>query len=233
MVPDERGTPQGASVSTLLANVYLHYVFDLWANQWRHHQARGDMIIVRYADDLVVGFEHQDDAERFQAEFGKACGVRPGAESRKDAADRVRAVRRPATSGGGLGKPETFAFLGFTHICAKTKTGRFKLKRITDSKRMRAKLREVKTEMRHRRHLPIPEQGRWLASVLRGHCNYYAVPGNSKALNAFQYQVARHWLKSLRRRSQRHRLTWARMMSLARAMATTSPHPASLARRSL
>jgi RNA-directed DNA polymerase len=174
------------------------------------------VVIVRFADDLVVGFEHRDDAERFQAELrGRLAefSLELNAEkTRLIEFGRFAAERRAER---GLGRPETFSFLGFTHICAKTKTGRFRLKRITDSKRMRAKLREVKTEMRRRRHLPIPEQGRWLASVLRGHCNYYAVPGNSQALNAFQYQVARHWLKSLRRRSQRHRLTWARMMCLA------------------
>jgi RNA-directed DNA polymerase len=174
------------------------------------------VIIVRFADDAVVGFEYRGDAERFQAELrGRLAefSLELNAEkTRLIEFGRFAAERRAER---GLGKPETFSFLGFTHICAKTKTGRFKLKRITDSKRMRAKLREVKTEMRRRRHLPIPVQGRWLASVLRGHCNYYAVPGNSKALNAFQYQVARHWLKSLRRRSQRHRLTWARMMRLA------------------
>jgi RNA-directed DNA polymerase len=210
------GTPQGASVSTLLANVYLHYVFDLWAHQWRHQHARGDVVIVRFADDLVVGFEHRDDAERFQAELRRRLAefsLELNAEkTRLIEFGRFAAERRAER---GLGRPETFSFLGFTHICAKSKKGRFMVKRITDSKRMRAKLREVKTEMRRRRHLPIPVQGRWLASVLRGHCNSYAVPGNSKALNAFQYQVVRHWLKSLRRRSQRHRLTWARMMCLA------------------
>jgi RNA-directed DNA polymerase len=165
---------------------------------------------------LVVGFEHRDDAERFQAELrGRLAefSLELNAEkTRLIEFGRFAAERRAER---GLGKPETFSFLGFTHICAKSEKGRFMVKRITDSKRMRSKLREVKAEMRRRRHLPIPEQGRWLASVLRGHCNYYAVPGNSKALNAFQYQVARHWLKSLRRRSQRHRLTWARMMCLA------------------
>jgi RNA-directed DNA polymerase len=211
------GTPQGASVSTLLANVYLHYVFDLWAHQYRRRHAHGDVVILRFADDCVVGFEHRDDAERFQAELrGRLAefSLELNAEkTRLIEFGRFAAERRAAR---GLGKPETFFFLGFTHICAKTrKTGRFKLKRITDSKRMRAKLRAVKTELRRRRHLPIPEQGRWLASVLRGHCNYYAVPDNSEALNAFRYQIIGHWLKALRRRSQRSRMTWARMKRLA------------------
>ncbi len=212
----EQGTPQGASVSAFLANVYLHYVFDLWAHQWRSRHAHGDVVIVRFADDLVVGFEHRDDAERFQAEL---CGrlaeffLELSVEkTRLIEFGRFAAQRRAAR---GLGKPETFVFLGFTHICAKTRKGRFKLKRVTDSKRMRAKLREVKAELRGRRHLPTPEQGRWLASVLRGHCNYYAVPDNGKALNAFRHQIVRHWLMALRRRSQRTRMTWERMKRLA------------------
>jgi RNA-directed DNA polymerase len=210
------GTPQGASVSTLLANVYLHYVFDLWAHQWRGRNARGEMIVVRFADDCVVGFEHRDDAERFQAELRSRLAefsLELNAEkTRLIEFGRFAAERRQKR---GLGKPETFCFLGFTHICAKTRSGRFKLKRITDSKRMRAKLREVKTELRRGWHQPIPEQGRWLASVLRGHCNYYAVPDNCEALNAFRYQIIRYWLMALRRRSQRTKMTWARMTRIA------------------
>jgi group II intron reverse transcriptase/maturase len=210
------GTPQGASVSTLLANVYLHYVFDLWAHQWRRQHAHGDVVITRFADDCVVGFEHRDDAERFQAELRRRLAefsLELNAEkTRLIEFGRFAAQDRQTR---GLGKPETFSFLGFTHICAKSKKGRFKLKRITDSKRVRAKLREVKTELRRRQHLPIPEQGRWLASVLRGHCNYYAVPDNSEALHAFRQQIIRRWLKALRRRSQRSRMTWKRMTRLA------------------
>jgi RNA-directed DNA polymerase len=212
----EQGTPQGASVSTLLANVYLHYVFDLWARQWRSRQARGDVVIVRFADDLVVGFEHRDDAERFQADLRARLAefaLELNAEkTRLIEFGRFAARDRRAR---GLGKPETFTFLGFTHICARTRKGRFQLKRITDSKRMRLKLSEVNTELKRRMHLPIPEQGRWLASILRGHCNYYAVPENSRALHAFRYEIIWHWLKALRRRSQRHRLTWERMQRLA------------------
>ena len=206
------GTPQGASVSTLLANVYLHYVFDLWAHQWRGRNARGEMIVLRFADDCVVGFENEDDAEWFQkdlrarlAEFSLELNAE---KTRLIEFGRYAAQNRQKR---GLGKPETFCFLGFTHICARDRKGRFKLQRITDSKRMSAKLREVNTELRRRRHLSIPEQGRWLANVLRGHCNYYAVPDNGKALNAFRHQIVRLWLMSLRRRSQRHRLTWKRM----------------------
>jgi RNA-directed DNA polymerase len=210
------GVPQGASASPLLANVYLHYVFDLWAHQWRTRHARGDVVIVRFCDDFVVGFEHRDDAERFWADLRE----RLAEFSLELNAEKTRLIRfgRFAVQQRkerGLGKPETFTFLGFTHICGKTQKGRFKLKRITDKKRMRTKLRAVKTELLRRRHLPIPEQGRWLASVLRGHCNYYAVPDNSAALNAFRYQIIGHWLMALRRRSQRTRLTWERMYRLA------------------
>ena len=190
----EEGVPQGASASPLLANVYLHYVFDLWAHQWRRRHARGDVVIVRFADDFVVGFEYRDDAERFWADLRERLAefsLELNAEKtrliefgRYAAADRARR---------GLGRPETFQFLGFTHACAKTNKGRFKLKRMTDPKRLQAKLRSVKAETMRRRHQPIPQQGRWLASVLRGHANYYGVPDNGKALRAFRYSATEHW----------------------------------------
>jgi RNA-directed DNA polymerase len=209
------GTAQGASISPLLANVYLHYVFDLWAHQWRRH-ARGAVILVRFADDYVAGFEHKDDAERFLADlrerFAKFALELHPEKTRLIEFGRFAAERRQKQ---GLGKPETFEFLGFTHICAKTRSGRFTLKRVTSKKRMRAKLNEVKAELMLRRHLPIPEQGRWLASVVRGHCNYYAVPSNSDAIIAFRTQATRHWCHALRRRSQRSRLDWERMNRLA------------------
>jgi RNA-directed DNA polymerase len=208
----EEGVPQGASVSPLLANVYLHYVFDLWAHQWRRQHARGEVIVVRFADDFVVGFEYRDDAERFWADLRDRLAK--FALELNDEKTRLIEFGRNAArdrQARGLGKPETFTFLGFTHICAKTRGGRFMLKRITDSKRMRAKLREVKTEMRLRRVQPIPDQGRWLASVLRGHCNYYAVPSNHEAISAFRHQLVRLWFKALRRRSQRSRTNWERM----------------------
>ena len=212
----EEGVPQGASVSPLLGNVYLHYVFDLWAHQWRTRHARGDMVIVRFADDAVVGFEHRDDAERFWADLrdrlAKFSLELNAEKTRLIEFGRYAAERRKAR---GLGKPETFRFLGFTHACGKTRKGRFKLKRVTDSKRMRAKLNALKGKIERRMHLPIPEQGRWLASVLRGHYNYYAVPDNSEALRAFRRQAVWHWLRALRRRSQRTRLTWERMSRLA------------------
>jgi len=208
----EEGSPQGASVSPLLANVYLHYVLDLWADWWRRRSAHGDVIIVRWADDFIVGFERRDDAERFLTELRQRLAkfgleLHP-AKTRLIEFGRFAAERRARR---GLGKPETFTFLGFTHICARSKNGRFWIRRKTDTKRMRAKLRQVRDQVRRRRHLPVPEQGRWLASVVRGHQTYYAVPGNSAAVNAFRTQVARHWYKALRRRSQRTRINWARM----------------------
>jgi hypothetical protein len=170
------------------------------------------VIIVRFADDFIVGFEHERDARRFWSELRERF-ARFGLELHPDKtrliefgrfAARDRAVR-------GLSKPETFTFLGFTHICGKTKDGRFWLRRITISKRMRAKLAEVKDQLKRRRHEPIPEQGRWLAAVVRGHMAYYAVPGNIDAVGAFRTQVTRHWYQALRRRSQRKRITWERM----------------------
>jgi RNA-directed DNA polymerase len=212
----EEGTAQGASVSPLLANVYLHYVFDLWADQWRRRHAHGDVILSRFADDYVAGFQHRDDAERFLtdlrsrlAEFG--LELHPE-KTRLIEFGRFAAENRERR---GLRKPETFEFLGLTHICAKDRHGRFKLKRVTSKKKMRAKLKSVKAEMRRRMHLPIPEQGRWLASVLEGHYRYYAVPDNSEAMRGFRRQVIGHWRHALARRSQKGRITWERTFRLA------------------
>jgi len=210
------GSPQGASVSPLLANVYLHYVLDRWVRQWRRRHAHGDVIVVRFADDFIVGFEHQRDAQRFLTDlrerFAKFNLELHPEKTRLVEFGRFAARDRAARD---LGKPETFDFLGFTHICAKSRRGRFMLKRITISKRLRAKLHEVKDQLHRGRHRPIPEQGLWLASVVRGHLAYYAVPGNIRAAKAFRDQVVRHWFKALRRRSQRHRLDWDRMNRLA------------------
>jgi hypothetical protein len=201
----------------LLANVYLHYVLDLWAQWWRRRYAHGDVIIVRFADDFVAGFEHQADAQRFLTDLRERL-AKFGLELHPDKTRLIefgrRAARRRAAQ--GVGKPETFDFLGFTHLCGKTKTGRFWLRRITISKRMRAKLREVNDQLKRRRHQPIPEQGRWLASVVRGHRAYYAVPGNTDAVAAFRTQATRHWYKALRRRSQRTRTNWERMNRIAK-----------------
>jgi len=211
------GAPQGASVSPLLANVYLHYVFDLWADWWRSRYAHGDVIIVRFADDFIVGFKHQVDAQQFLADV-RGRFAKFGLELHPDKTRLIEfgrnAARRRAAR--GLPKPETFDFLGLTHICGKSKNGRFWVKRVTIAKRMRAKLAQVKDQLKQRMHLPIPEQGRWLAAVVRGHRGYYAVPGNTAAIYAFRGQAIRHWYKTLRRRSQRTRITWARMRHLAR-----------------
>jgi group II intron reverse transcriptase/maturase len=209
------GTPQGASASTLLANVYLHYVFDQWVHQWRGRHARGEVIVTRFADDFVVGFEHRDDAERFWADLRErfarfGLGLNDE-KTRLIEFGRYAAERRRAR---GLGKPESFDFLGLTHTCAQTRNGRFALRRATSTKRLRAKLQQVKEELLRRRDRPIPEQGQWLNSVVRGHCAYYAVPGNIDAVTTFRDQVAVHWRMALRRRSQRTTLTWGRMNRL-------------------
>jgi RNA-directed DNA polymerase len=212
----DEGTPQGASASPLLANVYLHYVLDLWAEQWRGRHAHGDVVIVRWADDFIVGFEHREDAERFLAELRERFAqfaLELNAEKTRLIEFGRYAARNRQTR--GLGRPETFDFLGFTHCCAKNKSGGFMLRRTTIKKRMAAKLREVKADLMRRRHLPIPEQGRWLASVVRGHLAYYAVPGNIDTVVAFRTQATRHWHGALRRRSQRTSLNWERMNRLS------------------
>jgi RNA-directed DNA polymerase len=212
----EEGSPQGATVSPLLANVYLHYVFDLWVRQWRTRHARGEVIAVRYADDAVLGFQHQSDAERFRkdlerrlAKFGLALN------SEKTRLVRFGRFAAQQRAERGLGRPETFDFLGFTHYCAKTKDGRFAVRRRTIKKRMAAKLKEVKTSMMIRRHWPIEMQGRWLGSVVRGHLAYYSVPGNIQQVTAFRDEVIRHWRAALRRRSQKTRMNWQRTRRLA------------------
>ena len=212
----KEGTAQGASVSPLLSNVYLHYVFDLWADQWRRRHARGDVVLSRFADDYVAGFEHREDAERFLSDLRERF-AEFGLELQPEKTRLIEFGRCAAENRARRGdrKPETFEFLGFTHICAKTRNGRFKLKRVTSKKKMRAKLRAVKTEIRRRWHHSIPEQGRWLASVLAGHYRYYAVPDNIRALEAFREAIIRLWLKALRRRSQRSGMTWERICRFA------------------
>src|SRR6266700_2414498 len=213
----EEGTPQGGSISPLLANVYLHYVFDLWARRWRKTQAHGDVIVVRYADDVIVGFQHRADAERFLAElrerFAKFRLELHSEKTRLLAFGPYAAEHRRRA---GQGKPETFNFLGFTHICGKKRNGRFTVVRQTIRKRLQAKLGEVKAELRRRLHAPIPAVGRWLCSVVEGHLQYYGVPTNGPALFTFCFQVGRLWCRTLRRRSQTARLTWERMRRLIR-----------------
>jgi RNA-directed DNA polymerase len=223
---DDRGTGQGSVISPLLANTYLHYCFDLWAERWRRQQAQGDMIVVRYADDLVAGFEYEDDARRFLdamrvrlEEF--ALALHPD-KTRLIEFGRYAATNRKRR---GLGKPETFNFLGLTHICGTTHKGVFQLKRKTRRDRMRAKLKEIKEELRRRMHQPIPVQGAWLKQVVTGHFAYYAVPTNSRALSAFRHWVTGLWMRALQRRSQTDRFTWDRM---AKLVADTLPKPRTL-----
>ena len=212
----ETGTGQGSVISPLLANVYLNYVFDLWAERWRRREATGEMIILRYADDIVVGFEHEADARRFWDEMRKrledyALSLHPTKTRLLEFgrfADANRARR-------GLGKPETFNFLGMTFICGRSRRGKFLVKRRTQRSRMRAKLKEIKEELRRRMHQPIPEQGRWLAQVVKGYFGYHAVPTNGRAMAAFRDHIRRLWVRTLRRRSQKDRFAWERMEKLA------------------
>jgi hypothetical protein len=202
-------------ISPLLANIYLHYVLDLWAHRWRRHEAKGNVIIVRYADDFIVGFEHESDARTFLdamrarlKEF--ALSLHPDKTrliefGRQAAADRKRR---------GLGKPESFNFLGFTFICGKSRRGTFLIHRKTRRDRMRRKLQEIKKALRLRMHWPIPKQGEWLQQVVGGYFNYYAVPTNSRALAAFRHHVAELWRRTLQRRSQQDRTAWDRITRL-------------------
>ena len=212
----DEGSPQGASVSPLLANIYLRYVLDLWVAWWRDRHARGDVIIVGWADDFVVGFEDEQDARQLLAEL-RGRFARFGLELHPDKTRLIEFGRHAAWKRRrrGAGKPETFDFLGFTHICATNRARRFWMRRITITKRKRAKLAGIKVELRRRWQRPIPEQGQWLASVLRGHYAYYAVPGNSDAVNDLRFQAIKLWRKRLRRRSQRARLNWVRMTRIA------------------
>jgi RNA-directed DNA polymerase len=214
----DRGTAQGAVISPLLANIYLHYVLDLWAERWRRHEATGDMIIVRYADDFIVGFQHENDARRFLDELRKRLGefslsLHPE-KTRLIEFGRFAAENRKRH---GFGKPETFDFLGFTFICGKSRRGKFLIKRKSRRDRMRAKLMEIKQALRRRMHQPIPVQGRWLTQVVRGYFNYHAVPTNRHALVVFRNEVIRRWRRTLSRRSQKGALTWERMRSIAEA----------------
>jgi RNA-directed DNA polymerase len=211
------GTPQGAVVSPLLANIYLHYVFDLWVNQWRRKMTEaGDMIVVRYADDAVLGFEHRIQAEAFLEQLRERMR-KFGLELHPEKTRLIEFGRfaEDNRKRRGEGKPETFDFLGFTHICGKTrKSGWFKVRRQTVKKRLRSKLQEVRQDLRKRWHERIAETGGWLRSVVQGYFNYHAVPGNFRALQTFRREVARAWLEALRRRSQQHRLPWERFCSI-------------------
>jgi len=212
----EKGTGQGTVISPLLANVYLHYSLDLWAEHWRRREATGDMIIVRYADDVVVGFEHESDARRFWDAMRErlqkfSLSLHPD-KTRLVEFGRVAAANRNRR---GLGKPETFAFLGFTLVCSKSRRGRFLLKRRSRRDRLKAKLKDVSNELRHRMHQSIPEQGNWLKQVVTGYFAYHAVPTNSAALVTFRDEIIARWRWVLHRRSQKSALTWTRMTKLA------------------
>src|ERR1700757_2802043 len=215
---DDRGTGQGSVISPLLANVYLHYCFDLWAERWRRQEAYGDMIIVRYADDLVVGFEHESDAHRFLDEMRER--LQEFALSLHSEKTRLIEFGRFAVANRkrrGLGKPETFTFLGFTFICSKTRRGKFQIKRKSRRDRMRVKLQAIKQELRRSMHQPIPQQGRWLQQVVTGYFNYHAVPTNMSTLTAFLFHVTNLWRRTLRQRSQKDWTTWERIKRLADA----------------
>jgi RNA-directed DNA polymerase len=211
------GTPQGAVISPLLANIYLHYVFDLWAHRWRRRETKADVIVVRYADDSVVGFERPQDASKFLGALRKRLtefGLRLNEEKTRVLEFGRYAAERRARRGER--RPETFDFLGFTHICGvKRANGGFTVRRLTVAKRMRATLKALRAAMLRRRHEPIPKVGAWLTRVVQGYLNYHAVPGNTKRLGMFRAEVCRGWLFALRRRSQRRRLPWDRFHRLA------------------
>jgi RNA-directed DNA polymerase len=204
------GTPQGAVISPLLANIYLHYVLDLWANQWRKRNASGECYIVRYADDTVLGFQYRADGERFNAAFEKRLGIF-GLELNRSKTKLLEFGRFAASNRRQRqqGKPECFVFLGLTHICSTRRSdGGFAVKRITSAKKMTAKLKDIRRQLFKNRSKDVYAQASWLKSVVQGHNNYYAVPGNLKALNAFRSEICRSWLKALRRRGQRHPISW-------------------------
>ncbi|MGH2375436.1 MAG: reverse transcriptase domain-containing protein [bacterium] len=205
----------GGVISPLLANVYLHYAFDLWAQRWRKTQTRGDVIVVRYADDLIVGFQHRAEAERFLAELRERF-TKFGLELHPEKTRLLEFGPFAADNRqrAGLGKPETFNFLGFTHICGKKRNGRFTVVRQTIRKRVQAKLSEVKAELRRRLHAPIPVVGAWLRQVVGGHIRYYGVPMNSPAIGMFRFQVGRLWHRALARRSHTGYGAWERMRRL-------------------
>lgn len=212
----EEGAVQGGSISPLLANLYLHHVFDLWVRWWRKTQAHGDVIVVRFADDFAMGFEHRAEAERFRTDLAERLakfGLELHPEKTRLIEFGRNAVRTRAQRGDG--KPETFHFLGFTHACSKTKKGSFQVLRTTMRKRWQAKLREVHEELRRRINDPIPEQGAYLRSVVAGHVRYYGVPGNSFAIHAFRGRVEWLWRQALLRRSHKARIKWERLQRLA------------------
>jgi len=212
----ETGTPQGSVISPLLANVYLYYSFDLWVNVWRQKWAQGEVVVIRYADDSIAGFQYQTDADRYLENLRERL-AKFGLELHPDKTRRIEFGRFAEENRRrrGEGKPETFDFLGFTHISGKNSLGRFAVRRKTIGKRMRGKLRRIKTELHKRMHDPLSQTGQWLKSIVQGHLNYYAVPGNTASLSLFRHRLLVHWWHSARRRSQKHRIPWTRMHDLA------------------
>ncbi len=213
----EQGTPQGGSISPLLSNIYLHYVFDLWANSWRRSKVTGDVVMVRFADDSVLGFQHKHEAMHFVEELKRRfkkfkLEVHTGKTSLIEFG-RYAVERRKER---GKGKPETFDFLGFTHICSKSRLGKFTELRKTSVKKLRNKLADLKKTMRTRLQWSISDSGKWLKSVIIGHYRYYGVPWNGRSLSRFRSEILRMWCRSLRRRSQKHRITWERMYRIAK-----------------
>jgi RNA-directed DNA polymerase len=210
------GSPQGSVISPLLANIYLHYAFDLWVNVWRKKWARGEVAVIRYADDVISGFQHQADADRFLQNLRERLG-KFGLELHPDKTRRIEFGRFAEQNRRrrGEGKPETFDFLGLTHISGKNRLGRFTVRRKTIRKRMQAKLREIKQQLRERMHDPVRQTGQWLKSIVQGHFLYYAVPGNIDRLSVFRNRLTGYWWRTLRRRSQKRRISWTRMLALA------------------
>jgi len=214
----EQGTAQGAVISPLLANIYLHYALDLWAERYRRREVTGDMIIVRYADDFIVGFEHEGEARRFLEVLRErlkefALSLHPEKTRLIEFGRHAEDNRRRR----GLGKPETFHFLGFTFICGRSRQGKFQIRRKSRRDRMRAKLQAVKQELQRRMHQPVREQGKWLRQVVTGYFNYHAVPTNSRALSAFRFFVTELWRRTLRRRCQTDGTTWEQIARIAHA----------------
>ena len=225
------GTPQGAVISSLLANIFLHYTLDLWVKQWRSRHARGEVYIVRYSDDFVMGFQYRSDAVQLQTELKERMS-KFGLEMHEGKTKLIEFGRYAIGNRKKYEeeKPDTFDFLGFTHICSKKKNGRFTIYRKTITKRLRDKVKKVRETLIRKRHRPVSEQGAWLRAVMQGHFNYYGVPGNRKALDTFRRQIQRSWLRALRRRSQKARsLTWERMKKLTRTWLPTArvvhPYP--------
>ena len=212
----QTGSPQGSVISPLLANIYLHYSFDLWVNDWRKKYAQGEVVVIRFADDTIVGFQYQTDADLFLKNLRERLG-KFGLELHPDKARRIEFGRYAEQNRKrrGEGKPETFDFLGFRHISGKNGLGRFMVRRTTIRKRMRAKLRQIKQQLRERMHDPVPQTGQWLQSIVRGYFNYYAVPGNLKSLGVFRDRVLALWWRTIRRRSHKHRINWTRLLLLA------------------